>query len=212
MPHRYLSVVQDAVSSADPGPRTFPAVRPWPDVVMDVVGSVWPRVDEAEAGVWSAYRGLAKVESLASRALWVGPVIDKVAVGGVLRLTVAGMLRGMSEADGPGDKAQQLKAQVTQKARDVGAQAMARAPQLTGAAAQQAQRVVQDKPGAAVGATLAVLGLLILGRRRQRRRKKDKTQQVRGRSRTSRRRRWARALAVVGLLVRLRRRKRQEDA
>jgi MYXO-CTERM domain-containing protein len=130
----------------------------------------------------------------------------------VLRLTVAGMLRGMSEAGGPGDKAQELKAQITQKARDVGAQAIARAPQLTGAATQKAQRVVQDKPGAAVGATLAVLGLLIFGRRRQRRRKKDKTQQVRGRSRTSRLRRWARALAVLGLLIGLRRRKRQEDA
>ena len=125
------------------------------------------------------------------------------------------MLRGMSEAGGPGDKAQELKAQITQKARDVSAQAIARAPQLTGAAAQKAQRVVQDKPGAAVGAALAVLGLLILGRRRgkrQRRREKGKTQQVRGRSRTSRLRRWARALAVLGLLIRLRRRKRQEDA
>jgi MYXO-CTERM domain-containing protein len=121
------------------------------------------------------------------------------------------MLRGMSEAGGPGDKAQELKARVTQKIRDVGAQAIARAPQLTGAAAQQAQRVVQDKPGAAVGAALAVLGLLIFGRLRQRRRKKDKTQQVGGRSRTSRRRWWARALAVLGLLIGLRRRKRQED-
>jgi ElaB/YqjD/DUF883 family membrane-anchored ribosome-binding protein len=164
---------------------------------------------------------LVKVESLASRSVWVGPVTDKVAFGGVLWLTVAGMLRGMSEADGPGNRAQELKAQVTQKARDVGAQAITRAPQLTGAAAQQAQRVVRDKPGAAVGAALAVLGLLIFGRRRRqrrrrrrrrRRREKDKTQQVRGRSRTSRLRRWARALAVLGLLIGLRRRKRQEDA
>ena len=152
------------------------------------------------------------MESLASRSVWVGPVTDKVAFGGVLWLTVAGMLRGMSEADGPGNRAQELKAQVTQKARDVGAQAIARAPQLTGAAAQKAQRVIQDKPGAAVGAALAVLGLLIFGRRRPRRRKKDKTQQVRRRSRTSRLRRWARALAVLGLLIGLRRRKRQEDA
>lgn len=152
------------------------------------------------------------MESLASSSVWVGPLTGKVAFGGVLRLTVAGMLRGMSEADGPGGKAQELKAQVTQRARDVGAQAIARAPQLTGAAAQKAQRVVQDKPGAAVGAALAVLGLLIFGRRRPRRRKNDKTQQVRGRSRTSRLRRWARALAVLGLLIRLRRRKRQEDA
>ncbi|HKS51861.1 MAG TPA: hypothetical protein VJS67_08320 [Pseudonocardiaceae bacterium] len=117
----------------------------------------------------------------------------------------------MSEAGEPGDKAQELKAQITQKVRDVGAQAIARAPQLTGAATQQAQRVVQDKLGAAVGAALAVLGLLIFGRRRQRRRKKDKTQQVGGRSRTSRLRRWARALAVLGLLIRLRRRKRGEE-
>jgi hypothetical protein len=34
----------------------------------------------------------------------------------------------------------------------VRAQAIARAPQLTAAVAQKAQRVVQDKPGAAVGA------------------------------------------------------------
>ena len=51
--------------------------------------------------------------------------LTKVAFGGVLRLTVAGMLRGMSEAGEPGDKAQELKAQITQKVRDVGAQAIA---------------------------------------------------------------------------------------
>ncbi|MDQ4031154.1 MAG: hypothetical protein M3332_02340 [Actinomycetota bacterium] len=120
----------------------------------------------------------------------------------------------MSEAGGPGDnKAQELKAQVTQKALEVRAQVMARIPQK----AQQAQRVVQDKPGAAMGTALAVLALLNLGRRRrrqrQRRREKDRNvQQVRGRSRTSRVRRWARVLAVLGLLIRLRQRKRQEDA
>jgi hypothetical protein len=65
----------------------------------------------------------------------------------VLPLTVVGMLRGMSEASGPGNKAQPLKAQVTQKAREVRVQALAKAPQLTGAVAQQAQRVVQDKRG-----------------------------------------------------------------
>jgi ElaB/YqjD/DUF883 family membrane-anchored ribosome-binding protein len=119
------------------------------------------------------------------------------------------MLRGMSEAGGPGDKAQELKAQVTQKARDVCAQAIASAPQLTGAAAQKAQRVVQDRPGAAVGAALTVLGLLILRRRGRRR---EKAQRVRGRSRTGRARRWARVLAVLGLLIRRRRRKREEGS
>jgi MYXO-CTERM domain-containing protein len=62
------------------------------------------------------------------------------------------------------------------KAREVRAQAMARAPQLTGLAqqkSQQAQQVVQDKPGAVVGVTLAVLGLLILRRRRRRRGRED---------------------------------------
>jgi hypothetical protein len=39
---------------------------------------------------------------------------------------------------------------------------IARAPQLMGAVVQQVQRVVQDKPGAAVGAVLAVLGLLVV--------------------------------------------------
>jgi hypothetical protein len=112
----------------------------------------------------------------------------------------------MSEMGGPGDKAQELKAQVTQKVREVRAQVIAKAPQLTGAAAQQTQRVVQDKPGVAVGAALAVLGWLIL-RRRQRRREEKKAQQVRGRSRTSRARRWARVLAVLGFVVRRRRRR-----
>jgi ElaB/YqjD/DUF883 family membrane-anchored ribosome-binding protein len=130
----------------------------------------------------------------------------------VLPLTVAGMSLGMSETGGPGDKAQELKAQVTQKVRAARAQVIAKAPQLTGAAAQQAQRVVQDKPGAAVGAALAVLGWLIL-RRRQRRREEKKAQQVRGRSRTSRARRWARVLAVLGFVIRRRRRRgRKKDS
>jgi MYXO-CTERM domain-containing protein len=76
----------------------------------------------------------------------------------------------------------------------------------------KAQRVVQDKPGAAVGAALAVLGLLIVRRRQRRREKAKKAQQVRGHSRTSRARRWTRALALLGLLMRLRRRKREEDS
>jgi hypothetical protein len=117
----------------------------------------------------------------------------------------------MSETDGPGDKAQALKAQVAQKVREVRAQAIAKAPQLTGAAAQKAQRVVQDKPGAAMGAAVAMLGLLII-RRRQRRREKDKkVQQVRGRSWASRVQRWTRALVVLGLLMRRRRRRRREE-
>lgn len=131
----------------------------------------------------------------------------------VLPLTVAGMSRGMSETGGPGDKAQELKAQVTQKVRQARAQVIAKAPQLTGAAAQQTQRVVQDKPGAAVGAALAVLGWLILRRRQRRREKEKKAQQVRGRSRTSRARRWARVLAVLGFVVRRRRRRgRKKDS
>jgi MYXO-CTERM domain-containing protein len=77
------------------------------------------------------------------------------------------------------DKTQQLKAQAANKAREVRAQAMAKAPQLakvpqlTGQAQQKAQQVVQEKPGAAVGAALAVLGLLVLRRRRRRRGKED---------------------------------------
>ena len=130
----------------------------------------------------------------------------------VLQLTVVGMLRGMSEASGSGDRAQELKARVAQKAQEVRAQAMVKAPQLAGAATQQAQRLVQDKPGAAVGGALTVLGLLILRRRGRRREKAKKVQQVRGRSRTSRARRWARALAVLGLLIRLRRRRQKEDS
>ena len=119
---------------------------------------------------------------------------------------------GMSEASGPGNKAQQLKAQATQKAREVRVQALAKAPQLTGAVAQQAQRVVQDKPGVAAGAALAVLGLLVLRRRPRRRVTVKKAQQVRGHSRMRRVRRWTQALAVLGLLIRRRRRRRGEDS
>jgi hypothetical protein len=46
----------------------------------------------------------------------------------------------MSEVGGPGDRAQELTAQVAQKAPEVGAQAIARAPQLMGAAVQQVRR------------------------------------------------------------------------
>lgn len=52
------------------------------------------------------------------------------------------------------------------KAPEVRAQATVKAQQLTGAAQQKAQ----EKPGAAVGVVLAVLGLLILRGRRRRRR------------------------------------------
>jgi hypothetical protein len=94
----------------------------------------------------------------------------------------------------------------------VRAQAIAKAPQLTAAAAQKAQRVVQDTPRAAVGAALAVLGLLIVRRRQRRREKAKKAQQVRGRSRASRTWRWTQALAVLGLLIRRRRRNREENS
>jgi len=69
------------------------------------------------------------------------------------------------------DKAQELKTQATKKAQELKAQAMEKAPEVRAQAtakAQQAQQVVQVKPGAAVGAALAVLGMLILGRRRRR--------------------------------------------
>ena len=120
----------------------------------------------------------------------------------------------MSEAGGLGDKVPELKAQVIQKVREVRAQAIAKAPQLTGAAAQQTQRVVQDKPGAAVGAGLAVLGLLVLRRRqrgREKRGREKKAQQLRGRSRTSRARQWARVLAVLAFVLRRRHRRRGEE-
>jgi len=123
-----------------------------------------------------------------------------------------GYVARMSEKGGLGDKAQELTAQVTQKVREMRAQAIAKAPQLTGAAAQKTQRVVQDKPGAAVGAALAVLGLLTLRRRQRRRAHDKKAQQVRGRSRTSRARRWAKVLAVLGFVIRRRRRGRAEGS
>jgi ElaB/YqjD/DUF883 family membrane-anchored ribosome-binding protein len=69
------------------------------------------------------------------------------------------------------DTVQQLKAQVSQKAGDVRDQALAKAPQLAGAVqqrAERAQRVVQDQTGVAVGAALAVFGLLVLRGRHRR--------------------------------------------
>jgi ElaB/YqjD/DUF883 family membrane-anchored ribosome-binding protein len=68
------------------------------------------------------------------------------------------------------ERAQELKTQAIQKTQQVRAQAPEVAQQLAGAAQQKARQVVQEKPGTAVGAVLAVLGLLIL-RRRWRRRK-----------------------------------------
>jgi hypothetical protein len=54
---------------------------------------------------------------------------------------------------------------------------------------------------------------LLTLRRRQRRRAHDKkAQQVRGRSRTSRARRWAKVLAVLGFVIRRRRRGRAEGS
>jgi MYXO-CTERM domain-containing protein len=117
----------------------------------------------------------------------------------------------MNEAGGLGDTAQELTARVAQKIRDMRARAIAKVPQLTGAAAQNTQRVVQDKPGAAVGAVLAVVGLLTLRRRQRGRAHDKKAQQPRRRgSRTSRARRWAKVLAVLGFVIRRRRRRRAE--
>ena len=125
----------------------------------------------------------------------------------MLQLTVVGMLRGMSEVGGPGDRAQELKAQVTQRpGRCVPRRS--RGPLADRCGGAKGPAVVQDKPGAAVGTALAVLGLLIL-RRRQRRR--EKAQQVRGRlgqvgfS-------GGRGASRVGSLIRRRRRWREEDS
>ena len=65
------------------------------------------------------------------------------------------------------DKAQELKTQAIQKTQQARAQAPEVAQQLAGVAQQKARQVVQEKPGAAVGAVLGVLGLLILRRRRR---------------------------------------------
>ena len=78
------------------------------------------------------------------------------------------------------------------------------ASQVTGVA----QQVMQNKPGATVGATLAVLGVLAL-RRGQRRRTKD--QQHRQRSSRSRARRWALVLTALGVVLRRRRQRRRES-
>jgi MYXO-CTERM domain-containing protein len=73
--------------------------------------------------------------------------------------------------------------------------------QVTGVA----QQVMRNKPGATVGAMLAVLGVLVL-RRGRRRRKKD--QQKRRRSRKGPARRWAPVLTALGFVLRRRRRRR----
>ena len=70
------------------------------------------------------------------------------------------------------DKAQELKTQAIQKTQQARAQAPEVAQQLAGVAQQKARQVVQEKPGATVGAVLGVLGLLILRRRRRRRKGK----------------------------------------
>lgn len=78
------------------------------------------------------------------------------------------------------------------------------ASQMTGVA----QQVMRNKPGATVGATLAVLGVLAL-RRGRRRRTKD--QQHRQRSSRSRARRWAPVLTALGFVLRRRRQRRRES-
>jgi hypothetical protein len=120
---------------------------------------------------------------------------------GTVNLPRWSRVRGMSEVGGPGGKAQEFTAQVRQKVQKISTQAMAKAPELTGPVVQKAQRVVQEKPGAAAaGTALAVLGLLVLRRRPRRR------VQARRRSRINRLWRWVRALAVLGVLLRRRRR------
>ncbi|HEU0086782.1 MAG TPA: DUF3618 domain-containing protein [Pseudonocardiaceae bacterium] len=70
------------------------------------------------------------------------------------------------------DKAQELKTQAIQTTQQVRAQASEVAQHLAGAAQQKAHQVIQEKPAAAAGAVLAVLGLLILRRRWRRRKEK----------------------------------------
>ena len=88
-----------------------------------------------------------------------------------------------------------------------------KAPQLTGMG-QQTQQLMRNKPGATVGAALALLGVSVLRRRRRHKRhKKDyKAQQTRRRARRSRTRRWAPVLTALGFLFRRRRRRRKEDS
>lgn len=69
------------------------------------------------------------------------------------------------------ERAQELKTQAIKKTQQARAQAPETAQQLAGVAQQKAQQMVQEKPGATVGAVLAVLALLVLRRRRRRRRK-----------------------------------------
>jgi hypothetical protein len=102
------------------------------------------------------------------------------------------------------DTTRQPAAQIINTTRRIGSQLRGNAPQLA-TTAQQAQRVIQDYPGAAV-TMLAGLGIGMLRRRSRHRRKKARqTQRGHRGPRTHRARRWARALAVVGWLIRRRR-------
>jgi hypothetical protein len=84
---------------------------------------------------------------------------------------------------------------------------IAKSPQLTGVA----QQVIRERPGATVGATLALLGgVSILRRRRRRHKKQRKAQQTHRRSGRSRARRWGPVLTALGFLFRRRRRRRKE--
>ncbi|HEX2262463.1 MAG TPA: DUF3618 domain-containing protein [Pseudonocardiaceae bacterium] len=111
-------------------------------------------------------------------------------------------------------RVQELKAKATHKAQEMRAQALAKSPQLTETAqhkARQAQRMVQEKSGAAAGAVLAA-ALVLLTLRRRNRRRENEVQPVRGRARASRARRGTRVLAVLGSLVRRHRRVREENS
>jgi ElaB/YqjD/DUF883 family membrane-anchored ribosome-binding protein len=125
--------------------------------------------------VMSSSADSAEADSMSSDPAALGRDIEEVR--GELANTVEALAAKADVKSRVQQKVQELKGRATHKAQEVRAQAMAKVPQLTTTAqqkAQQVQRVVERKPGAAVGAVLAVLGLLVLGcRRRQRRREKD---------------------------------------
>jgi ElaB/YqjD/DUF883 family membrane-anchored ribosome-binding protein len=69
------------------------------------------------------------------------------------------------------DRARELQTQLTEKAREVSAQAATRVPRTSEDAREQARQLggaLRERPGVAVTVVLAVLGLLIVRGRRRR--------------------------------------------